>query len=67
VDKFMKTSVPGVVAAGDVTNGSGDLKQTITAASQGAVAATSAYEYVSAHGSACDSHARGYSLPEGTP
>jgi thioredoxin reductase (NADPH) len=46
VDKGMRTSLPGVFAAGDVANASGDLKQTITAAAQGAIAATSAYEYV---------------------
>lgn len=47
VDKHMATSADGVFAAGDLTNGSGDLKQTITAAAQGALAATAAYEYVS--------------------
>ena len=35
VDKTMRTNVPGVLAAGDLTNASGDLKQTITAAAQG--------------------------------
>jgi thioredoxin reductase (NADPH) len=49
VDKYAKTSVEGVFAAGDLTDGSGELKQTITAAAQGALAATSAYEYVSTH------------------
>ena len=62
VDKFGRTSVEGVFAAGDVTNASGDLKQTITAASQGALAATSAYEYVSTHGNRCARHAAGYAL-----
>ena len=46
VDKGMRTTLPGVFAAGDVSNGSGDLKQTVTASAQGAIAATSAYEYV---------------------
>ena len=46
VDKEMRTNVHGVFAAGDVTDGSGDLKQTITAAAQGAIAATSAYSHV---------------------
>jgi len=47
VDKFMNTNVPGLIAAGDLTDASGDLKQTITAAAQGSMAATTAYEYVS--------------------
>ena len=62
VDREMRTNVHGVFAAGDVTDGSGDLKQTITAAAQGAVAATSAYAHVSAHPEACEIHAFGYSL-----
>ena len=60
VDQFGKTRVPGVFAAGDVTNASGELKQTITAAAQGAAAATSAYEYVSGHGNRCAAHAVGF-------
>ena len=47
VDKHMRTNIPGLLAAGDLTDASGDLKQTITAAAQGSLAATSAYEYVS--------------------
>ena len=62
VDRDMRTNVHGVFAAGDVTDGSGDLKQTITAAAQGAIAATSAYSHVSAHPDACAIHAAGYSL-----
>ena len=62
VDREMRTNVHGVFAAGDVTDAAGDLKQTITAAAQGAVAATSAYAHVSAHANACASHAVGYSL-----
>lgn len=42
VDKEQKTNVSGIFAAGDVTNAS-DLKQLITAASQGAVAAYHCY------------------------
>ena len=49
VDKMGRTNVNGIMAAGDVTDASGDLKQTITAASQGALAATASYEWVSAH------------------
>ena len=60
VDQFGKTRVQGVLAAGDVTNASGELKQTITAAAQGAAAATSAYEYVSVHGNRCAVHAVGF-------
>jgi thioredoxin reductase (NADPH) len=44
VDKFQRTSLPGVFAAGDVTNN--PLKQAITAAAEGAVAANSAYEQI---------------------
>ena len=62
VDKSGRTSAEGVFAAGDITDGSGELKQTITAASQGAVAATAAYEYVSKHGNKCAQHAVAFSL-----
>ena len=62
VDQAGRTNVDGVLAAGDVTDGSGDLKQTITAAAQGARAATSAYEYVSEHADRCEVHAMGYAL-----
>jgi len=41
VDKNQKTNVPGIYAAGDITNNS--LKQTITACGQGATAAYTAY------------------------
>ena len=62
VDRDMRTNVHGVFAAGDVADGSGDLKQTITAAAQGAIAATTAYAHVSAHPNACGVHSIGYSL-----
>ena len=62
VDKWGATNVEGVFAAGDLTDASGDLKQTITASAQGAVAATSAYEFVSTHPNRCAIHALGYSL-----
>ena len=62
VDKHGKTSVEGVFAAGDLTDASGKLKQTITASAQGALAATAACEYVSEHGSKCAVHAVGYNL-----
>lgn len=47
-DEHMRTSVPGVFAAGDIRNT--PLRQVITACSDGAVAATSALEYCSCHG-----------------
>jgi len=43
----MTTSVPGIFAAGDVCRKT--LKQVITAASDGAIAATTAEEYISEH------------------
>lgn len=42
VDETQRTNIKGVYAAGDITNR--PLKQIITAAAQGAVAATTAYE-----------------------
>jgi thioredoxin reductase (NADPH) len=45
VDKSQNTSVGGIYAAGDLTDGT-ELKQTITAASQGAIAALSAYQHI---------------------
>lgn len=58
VDKEMRTKVHGLFAAGDLTNASGDLKQTITAAAQGAIAATAAYSEVSTHPNACQWHTK---------
>ena len=43
-DKFQRTSLPGVFAAGDVTNN--PLKQAITASAEGAIAANTAYEKI---------------------
>jgi thioredoxin reductase (NADPH) len=62
VDKLMRTNVHGVFAAGDVTDGAGDLKQVVTAAAQGVIAATSAYQHVVEHPYACEYHAAGYSF-----
>ena len=44
VDKEMRSSMPGIFAAGDVIDH--PLKQCITAAAEGAVAAYSAYQYI---------------------
>jgi len=44
VDAYQRTSVPGLFAAGDVTNSK--IKQLSLATAQGAVAALSAYEYL---------------------
>lgn len=46
VDRRMRTNIAGLFAAGDVTDGSGPVKQTVVAAAQGAIAAFSAYEYL---------------------
>ena len=43
-DEEMKTSVPGIFAAGDVTHHK--LKQVVIASGQGAISAKSAYEYL---------------------
>lgn len=44
VDKFQKTNVDGVFAAGDCCDN--PLKQVVTACGDGAIAANSAYEYI---------------------
>ncbi len=62
VTKFMETSVDGLFAAGDVTDASGELKQTITSTAQGVLASTAAYKYVAEHPNACHTHAAAYSL-----
>lgn len=58
VDAMMKTNVAGIYGAGDSTNFFGSFKQVITAAAQGAVAATSAYQYVQTNPMACSLHAK---------
>ena len=45
-NNMMETNVPGVYAAGDATNFFGHFKQDITAAAMGAVAATSAFNFL---------------------
>jgi len=44
VDEEMKTSIPGIFAAGDVTHHK--LKQVVVASGQGAIAAKSIYDYL---------------------
>ncbi len=46
VDNDQKTNVKGVFAAGDITTKSANLKQVVTAAAEGAVAAIAAYNYL---------------------
>lgn len=46
IDQNGATNVDGVYAAGDIANGSKGLRQIITAASEGAIAATSVYKYL---------------------
>lgn len=45
VDDGMKTNIPRVYAAGDLTTGSAGFKQLVVGAAEGAIAATSAYHY----------------------
>ncbi|MFP4424075.1 MAG: NAD(P)/FAD-dependent oxidoreductase [Candidatus Woesearchaeota archaeon] len=45
VDEGQKTNVSGIFAAGDITTGSDELRQIITSASEGAIAARSAFRY----------------------
>ena len=42
----METNLKGIFAAGDLTDASGNLKQTETAAGQGAISALSEYNYL---------------------
>jgi thioredoxin reductase (NADPH) len=46
VNDKMQTNIDGIFAAGDVTTGSGGLRQVITAAAEGAIAAHSAFNYL---------------------
>lgn len=45
VDEAMRTNIQGVYSAGDVNTGSAGLKQLIVGASEGAIAASSAYDF----------------------
>ena len=46
VDDFMRTSVEGIFAAGDVTDKGSKFRQVVLAAAQGAIAAISVYNYL---------------------
>ncbi len=46
ISEDMSTNIEGVFSAGDVTTGSNKMRQILTAAAEGAVAAFSAYRYV---------------------
>lgn len=46
INTYQATNVPGVFAAGDITAGLAKLRQIVTAAAQGAVAAASVYNYL---------------------
>ncbi len=48
VDEAMKTNVPGVFAAGDVSSGSNHFAQFATAAGEGCIAANSVFSYLQA-------------------
>lgn len=60
VDEMMRTNVDGIFACGDMTNADGGFKQIITAAAQGALAATAAYQDIGEHGNSliCEIHGR---------
>lgn len=47
VKEDMSTNIEGFYAAGDITSGSNRLDQIVTAAAEGAIAANSAYKYIS--------------------
>ncbi len=46
VNPDQSTNIPGLYAAGDVTNACNNFKQIVTAMAQGAIAAKSCYEYL---------------------
>jgi thioredoxin reductase (NADPH) len=46
VDNAQKTNLEGVWAAGDITTGSNEFRQVITACSEGSIAADSVYSYL---------------------
>jgi thioredoxin reductase len=46
VNAAQETNIEGVYAAGDITNASNNFRQIITAASEGAIASLSIFQYV---------------------
>ena len=46
VQADMSTNIPGIFAAGDVTTGSNQFRQIVTAAAEGAIAATAIFAYL---------------------
>jgi thioredoxin reductase (NADPH) len=48
VDEGMRTGIPGVYGAGDITSASNHFAQFVTAAGEGSVAANSAFQYLQA-------------------
>jgi len=46
IKKNQSTSIPGIWAAGDISNGSNGLRQIVTSAAEGAIAANSIYSYL---------------------
>lgn len=60
VDQMMRTNIDGIFACGDITNAAGGFKQIVTAAAQGALAATAAYQDIGEHGDklVCELHTK---------
>lgn len=56
VDAAQATNIRGVYAAGDITTGSNKFMQIVTAAAEGAVAASSIYRYVKQHENEAKNH-----------
>ena len=50
ISENRETNISGIFAAGDATSGSGGFRQIITAASEGAIAARSVFEYLKEKG-----------------
>ena len=46
VDEAQKTNIAGVFAAGDITTGSNNFRQVVTAVSEGAIATLEAFKYL---------------------
>ena len=46
VNSAMETNIPGVFAAGDITTGSNEFNQIVTAAAEGSIASLSAFNFI---------------------